>query len=148
MSGERQVREGERQQPGYVTPGGSIVPPPLPPERLRERRFIVTAAALIIVFVYVGSVMVHTEQAPPNALVMRDEAAKAYLAPHCAVGRNNLPVSTIAAAKTDGFHADPTCEKNGEFLGASQTVMQRELARIHLYPKRGTRWRPDGTWKW
>src|SRR3954469_23681257 len=112
MSGERPVREGERQQPGYVTPGGSIVPPPLPPAHLRERRFIVSAAVMLAVFVYVGSVMVHTEQAPPNALVMRDEATKAYLAPRCAVGGNNLPVSTIAAAKNDGFHVDSACSKN------------------------------------
>jgi hypothetical protein len=108
----------------------------------------VSAAVMLAVFVYVGSVMAHTEQAPPIALVMRDEATKAYLAPRCAGDQSTLPVSTIAAAKKDGFHVDSACSKNGGFLGESQTVMQEQLAHLHLYPKRGTRWRPDGTWKW
>jgi hypothetical protein len=147
MNSERPIRERE-QPPGYVTPGGSIVPAPLPAERLRERRFIVTAAVMLAVFVFVASVMGGAEWAPPRALVMRDGATKAYFAPACAVGHGNLPISSIAQAKKDGFHEDSACAKNGGFLGASQTVMQRELSRLHLYPKRGTRWREDGTWKW
>jgi hypothetical protein len=128
------------------------VPPerssPLLPHERKGRRQLVNFVIVVVLFVFLYSVTGHTEQAPTFALVVRDNTAKVYLSPSCALGRGELPISTLGAAKQDGLVPDPSCEKSGGFLGSTQTVMQEELSRIHLYPKRGTRWRPDGTWKW
>ena len=88
------------------------------------------------------------EQAPQHALVVRDDAAKVYLSPSCALGRGALPISSIAVARQAGLTPHSGCEQSGGFLGASQTVLQETLAHVYLHPKRGSRWRADGTWQW
>ena len=134
-----------RVEAGLVVPAAT---PPLTYKHRAARRWAVGWGVAVLLTVFAYSVTWHTEQAPAYALVARDNAAKVYLSPSCAFGRDNLPISTLGAAKQAGLRPDPFCEKIGGFLGSSQTVMQEELSRMYLYPKRGTRWRPDGTWKW
>jgi hypothetical protein len=141
----RTVRDSLREEAGL--PVAAPVPP-LPREQLAARRWAVSLGVAAVFFVFAYSVTWHTAQAPVYALVARDDAARVYLSPSCAIGRGNLPVSSLGAARQAGLAPDPACEKSGGFLGSSQTVMQELLSRMYLYPKRGTRWRPDGTWKW
>jgi len=124
-------------------PAASPVPEPQTP-----RRWVLRVGVIAVCIVFAFSVIGHTEQAPQHALVVRDDATRVYLSPSCALGRGALPISRIAEAKRAGFTPDLGCEKSGGFLGASQTVLQETLAHIYLHPKRGSRWRPDGTWKW
>ena len=121
---------------------------PIPPKIRAARRRLVRVGVVVACWVITALAIRHTEQAPSYALVARDAATKTYLSPVCAFGRGQLPITTIETAKQAGFKPDPACEKSGGFLGASQSVMEEELAFVHLYPKRGTRWRPDGSWKW
>ena len=110
------------------------------------RRWAVRRVVFGSITVLLYSVIGGTESAPDYALVARDERAKVDLSPSCAFGNGTLPISSISAAKRDGFRADSACAKNGGFLGSSQTRMEEVLAWVHLYPKRGTR--ADGSWKW
>ena len=121
---------------------------PLVSEPQTPRRWVLRVGLSAVCIVFAFSVIVNTEQAPQHALVVRDDAARVYLSPSCALGRGALPIASIAVARRAGLTPDPSCEKSGGFLGASQTVLQETLAHIYLHPKRGSRWRPDGTWKW
>ena len=152
-SGETPVRDAAHTRWDAPRAEAALVPPtaaatPLPPREREARRWAVRVWITVAVFVFLYSVTGHTEQAPSYALVVRDNTAKVYLSPSCALGRGELPISSLGVAKQDGLSPDPTCEKSGGFLGATQTVMQEMLARMHLYPTRGTRWRADGSWKW
>jgi len=121
---------------------------PLTERERVARRWAVRWGVFGVIMVVLYTVIGHTERAPDYALIARDEQAKVYLSPTCAFGRANLPISTISAAKHDGFRPDSACAKNGGFLGNSQSAMEEVLSKVSLYPKRGTRWRPDGSWKW
>lgn len=138
-------RESPALEAGLVVSAGAA---PLTERELAARRWAIRIAISAVIWVYLASVVWHTEQAPAYALVARDPSAKVYLSPKCALGRSELPISTVEAAKKDAFRPDSACNKNGGFLGASQTVMQEVLSYVYLHPKRGTRWRPDGSWKW
>jgi hypothetical protein len=121
---------------------------PISPKEHRARKRMVLVGAGILLWLFAAASISGTEQAPGRALVARDPSAKVYLSPVCAFGRGDLPITSIDAARADGYKADPECYKNGGFFGASQTVLERDLASIHLYHKRVSRWRADGTWKW
>lgn len=150
-SDEAPIRE--RAQSWYDAPEEAALPARMPGTPLKHepqtpRRWVLRVGLTAVCIVFAFSVIVHTEQEPPHALVMRDEATRVYLSPSCALGRGALPISSIALARRAGMTPDPSCEKSGGFLGASQTVLQETFAYLYLHPKRGSRWRPDGTWKW
>lgn len=117
-------------------------------ESQTHRRLVFRVGMIAAGLVFVFSVISHTEQAPELALVLRDEVTKQYLSPSCGLLRRELRVTTLGDARRAGLRPEPACERSGGFLGASQTVLQETLALVHLYPVRGSRWRPDGTWKW
>ncbi len=121
---------------------------PIPPKVRAARRWLVGVGVIVVCWALTALAISHTEQAPSYALVAQDNATKTYLSPACAFGRGPSPITTLEMARDAGFKPDPVCEMSGGFLGASQSVMEEELAFVHLYPKRGTRWRPDGSWKW
>lgn len=121
---------------------------PISPQARAGRHWLVRTGVGILVWLLTSSVIVHTEQAPSFALVLEDNAHGVYLSPSCALGRGPFPIETLQAAKGRGVRPDLACQTNGGFLGSSQSVLAQEFAFVHLYPKRGTRWRPDGTWKW
>ena len=149
-SDEEQVRE--RPVAAGLPSRAAIEPAaaesPLSPREQRGRRWLLLTGAGFALYLFLASVSGGTEWAPKHALVLRDESARTYLSPSCALGRGNLPISSIADAERAGLHADAACASSGGFLGAGQTVLQRNLSFWHLYPKRGSRWRADGSWKW
>lgn len=152
-SGETPLKESARTSRDAPPVEAGIVAfaaaaPPLTEQQQKARRWAVRWGVVAVIMVVLYTAIGGTEWAPDYALVARDEQAKVYFSPSCAFGHGNLPISSISAARHDGFRADSACAKNGGFLGDSQTRMEEVLSWVHLYPKRGTRWRADGSWKW
>ena len=149
--GESSVRDrlGSPEFPGSTAGLPERLPDSvLSPRKLAARRWLVRTGLTVFVWLVTSALIVHGEQAPSYALVLEDNAHSVYLSPSCALGRGTLPIATIKAAKHAGLRPDPGCEQSGGFLGTSHSALEQELAFFHLYPKRGTRWRTDGTWKW
>jgi hypothetical protein len=98
-----------------------------------------------------GASLISTaERIPPHALVIAAPGTRAYYAPACAIG---MPLGTTqtltrAAAEAQAYQPDAGCAAQAGFLGGKGTRLMQFFEWLHLVPRRASRWRADGTWRW
>ena len=111
----------------------------------RERWTFGGVSALVIAAILF---VPRTEPMPDNALLYRDVANTFYLGPSCVGDRKDLIPTYKREVQRLEIPADPACKKAGgltgkRFISLDLLIRSRNEANI-----RGTRWNPDGTWRW
>src|SRR4051812_45974654 len=66
-----------------------------------SRRAVVGVATFFLIWLYLFTVITHTESAPRNALVYASPETRSYYSPSCAAGKRAPVLTTIERAESD-----------------------------------------------
>lgn len=128
----------------------SVTPRLATPAMAVSRATVVSVGATAVVLVLIASLIGTGERLPANALVVAVPSSRVYLAPACALGVSpgTQVIISRTAAEARGLTPDAACTRNGAFIGREDTRWMQLLSWLHLTPRRQSRWRPDGSWRW